>query len=204
MTKSILAALTIAALLPVSAAAQTRTSHSSTYPVTYGVLAGATWSGISTKDDVNLKEVWGAQAGVFADRGFTPNVGGRIEVLVSQRGAKNRVTGNTMRLSYLDVPVLVRVGNTSANSLHFHAFTGLTPAFLLKNDTTTGGGLSSDISTESKSFDLGLVIGAGVEQHAWTFDARYTFGLMNVNDIPTGADYKNRSLSLNVGYRFGR
>lgn len=204
MTKSILATLAIAALLPAAAAAQTRTHSSSTYPVTYGVLAGATWSGISTKDDVNLRKVWGAQAGVFADRGFNPNVGGRIEVLVSQRGAKNSVTGNTMRLAYLDVPVLVRVGNTSTNSMHFHAFTGLTPAFLLKTDTTTGGGLSSDISPAAKSFDLGWVIGAGVEQQAWTFDARYTFGLMNVNDVPTGADYKNRSLSLNVGYRFGR
>ncbi len=204
MTKSILATLALAALLPAAAAAQTRTNNSSTYPVTFGVLAGGTWSGISTDDDVDLKQVWGAQAGVFADRGFTPNVGGRIEALVSQRGAKNNRTGNTLHLAYLDVPVLIRVGNTSTNSMHFHAFTGLTPAFLLKTDTSTGGALSSDISTATKSFDLGWVIGAGVEQHAWTFDARYTFGLMNVNDVPTGAQYKNRSLSLNVGYRFGQ
>ena len=202
--KSVLAILALAALVPATAAAQTRSNGRATYPWTVGVLGGATWSGISTKDDVNLKEVWGAQAGVFADRGFNPNVGGRVEVLVSQRGAKNAITGNTMRLAYLDVPVLVRVGNTATNRMHFHAFTGLTPGFLLKTSTTTGGGLSSDISTDAKSFDLGWVIGAGVEQHAWSFDARYTFGLLNVNNVATGADYKNRSLSLNVGYRFGQ
>lgn len=196
MTKSLLATLAFAVLLPSSAAAQNS-------PMTFGVLGGATWSGISTKDDVNLKEVWGAQAGVFADQGFTSNVGGRIEVLVSQRGAKNDVTKATMRIAYLDVPVLLRVGNTSSNSLHFHAFTGLTPGFKLKVDEDLGG-LSSDITPAVKSFDLGWVIGAGVEQHAWMFDARYTFGLVNVNDIPTGAEYKNRSLSLNVGYRFGQ
>lgn len=196
MTKSILAALALTALLPAAAAAQT-------YPVTFGVLGGATFSKISTDDDVDLKNVWGAQAGVFADKGFTPSLGGRIEVLVSQRGAKNSITDNTMRLAYLDVPVLVRFGNTSANSMHFHAFTGLTPSFLLKTDTTTGGPLSGDIGMDVKSFDLGWVFGAGVEQNAWTFDARYTFGLMDVNNLPT-AELKNRSLSLNIGYRFGR
>ncbi len=197
MTKSILAALALTALLPAAAAAQT-------YPVTFGVLGGATFSKISTKDDVDLKNVWGAQAGVFADKGFTPSLGGRIEVLVSQRGAKNSFTRNTMRLAYLDVPVMVRIGSTSGNSMHFHAFTGLTPSFLLKTDTTTGGPLSSDIGLDAKSFDLGWVFGAGVEQNALTFDARYTFGLMNVNNVPTGAEFKNRSLSLNIGYRFGR
>ena len=198
MTKSILAALALTALLPAAAAAQT-------YPVTYGVLGGVTLSKISTEDDVDLKSVWGAQAGVFADKGFTPNIGGRIEVLVSQRGAKNDFTNNTVRFAYLDVPVVVRVGNTSSNSMHFHAFTGLTPSFLLKTDNETSLFLTSDINTdEAKSFDLGWVIGAGVEQHAWMFDARYTFGLMNLNDAPTGAEYKNRSLSVNIGYRFGR
>jgi hypothetical protein len=198
MTKSILAALALTALLPATAAAQT-------YPVTFGILGGATFSKISTEDDIDLKNVWGAQAGVFADKGFTPSLGGRIEVLVSQRGAKNEFTNNTVRFAYLDVPVLIRIGNTSSDSTHFHAFTGLTPSFLLKTDQSSSIFLSSDINTDqTKSFDLGWVFGAGVEQNAWSFDARYTFGLMNLNDAPAGAEYKNRSLSLNIGYRFGR
>lgn len=198
MTKSILAALALTTLLPAAAAAQT-------YPATFGVMGGATFSKISTDDDIDLKNVWGAQAGVFADKGFTPSLGGRIEVLISQRGAKNDFTNNTVRFAYLDVPVLVRIGNTSGNRMHFHAFTGLTPSFLLKTDASNGTFLSGDINTEqAKSFDLGWVFGAGVEQNAWTFDARYTFGLMNLNDAPLGAEYKNRALSLNIGYRFGR
>lgn len=203
--KSLLAIAAIAAVVslagPASAEAQTRRRTASD-PWSMGVLGGVTWSGVSTKDDVNLSKVWGAEAGVFADHRLTPDLGGRVEVLISQRGAKNSLTGNTMRLAYLDVPLLVRFGNMTTNNVHVHAFTGLTPGFLLKTDTTTGGGLSSDISTDVKTFDLGWVIGAGVEQHAWSFDARYTFGLLNANNVPTGATFKNRSLGLNVGYRF--
>jgi hypothetical protein len=150
---------------------------------------------------VKLKEVWGAQAGVFADRPITDIFGARIEVLVTQRGAKNEVTDNTLRIAYLDVPVMVRVGNTGTNELHFHGFTGLTPGFRLKTDTSSGVGLTSDFGSDAKAFDLGWLIGAGVEQHAWGFDVRYTVGLLNVNTVPNGEDFKNRSLSFNVSYR---
>ncbi len=202
MTKRILAIFAFAALIPATAGAQTRTRtvHSQARPWNFGILGGITWSGVSS-DSVKLSKVWGAQAGVFADRGIDPNFGVRVEALVSQRGARNDASGNTMRLAYLDVPLLVRVGNTSTNATHFHAFTGLTPGFLVKTTTTSGGALAGGISTDAKSFDLGWTIGAGVEQHAWSFDARYNLGLMNVNNVPTGVKYKNRSLSLNVGYR---
>jgi hypothetical protein len=203
MTKPILAILAIAVLIPATAAAQTR--RTSRVPIgvwNAGILGGVTSSTLSTANKTPLKQAWGAQAGVFADRGINHNVGVRIEALVSQRGAKNEANANTMHLAYLDVPLMVRVGPTSTNATHFHAFTGLTPGFLLKTSTTTGGALAGGISTDVKSFDLGWLIGAGVEQHAWSLDGRYTFGLLNVNNVPTGVEYKNRSFSINVGYRF--
>jgi hypothetical protein len=203
--QSVFAILALAAVVsvsgPTSAEAQTRRRNTAGSP-SAGILAGLTWSGMSTKDDVTLKNIWGAQAGVFVDQPLTPEIGARIEVLVSQRGAKNEITGNTMRLAYLDIPLLVKIGNTATNDVHVHAFTGLTPGFLLKTDTTNGAGLASDFGADAKKFDLGWVIGAGVEQHAWSFDARYTFGLVTINSVPNGSDYKNRSLSMNVGYRF--
>jgi len=203
MKKTILAILAIAVLIPATAGAQTRrTTRVRTGVWNLGVMGGVTSSTLSTANKTPLKQAWGAQAGVFADRGINRNVGFRAEVLVSQRGAKNEANANTMHLAYLDVPLMVRVGPTTTNETHFHVFTGLTPGFLLKTSTTTGGALAGGISTDVKSFDLGWVIGAGVEQHAWSLDGRYTLGLMNVNNVPTGVEYKNRSLSLNVGYRF--
>ena len=203
MKKPLLAILAIAVLLPAAATAQTRrTTRVRTGVWNVGVLGGVTLSTFSTANDTPLKQVLGAQAGVFADRGINRNVGVRGEVLITQRGAKNEANANTMRLAYLDVPLMVRVGPTTTNETHFHAFTGLTPGFLLKTSTTTGGALAGGISTDVKSFDLGWLIGAGVEQHALSLDARYTFGLVNVNNVPTQVEYKNRSFSVNVGYRF--
>jgi hypothetical protein len=200
---AIVAILAIAALIPASAAAQTRrTTRVRTGVWNMGVLGGVTLSTLSTDNNTPLKQVAGAQAGVFADRGINRNVGVRVEVLISQRGAKNEANANTMRLAYLDVPLMVRVGPTTTNETHFHAFTGLTPGFLLKTSTTTGGALAGGISTDVKSFDLGWVIGVAVEQHAWSVDGRYTLGLVNVNNVPTQVNYKNRSFSFNVGYRF--
>jgi len=204
--KVVLAILALATLIPASAEAQTRrraTTARTTAADSWsaGILGGITFSGMSTKDDVDLKNIWGAQAGVFADHPITRDIGGRIEVLVSQRGAKNEVRGNTMRLAYLDVPLLLRFGNTATNDIHFHAFTGLTPGFLLKTDNNAGG-IATDFGPDAKRFDLGWVIGAAAEQHAWSLDARYTFGLVSINSVPNGTDYKNRSLSVNVGYRF--
>jgi len=204
MKKPILAILAIAALIPATAAAQTRRgTRVPTGVWNTGILGGVTFSNLSTSNKTPLKTAVGAQAGVFADYGINRNVGARVEVLVSQRGAKNDATGNTMRLAYLDVPVFVRIGPTTTNATHFHAFTGLTPGFLIKKDTTNGGALTGDINpNDLKSFDLGWLIGAGVEQHAWSLDARYTLGLVNIKDSPSAVTIKNRSFSVNVGYRF--
>jgi hypothetical protein len=199
----ILGLFAFAALMPSLAAAQSSQTTMSTYPVNLGIIGGATMSNISTDDDVDLASVWGAQIGVFGDRRFNDNMGGRIEILVSQRGGRNDVSDNNLRLTYLDVPLLLKFGNMTTNDTHFHVFGGVTPGFLLKSDTSNGGGLTTDIGTDAKSVDLGAVIGAAVEQGAWALDARYTFGLVNVNDHPLGpsSEYKNRSLSINVSYR---
>jgi hypothetical protein len=200
---AILATVAITTLVPATAAAQTRrTARVRTGVWNTGVLGGITLSTFSTANSTPLTQVVGAQAGLFADRGVNRNVGVRVEVLISQRGAKNDANANTMRLAYLDVPLMVRVGPTTTNEMHFHAFTGLTPGIRLKTSTTTGGALAGGIGTDVKTFDLGWVIGAAVEQHAWSLDGRYTFGLVNVNNVPTDVEYKNRSFSFNVGYRF--
>src|SRR6478672_6420780 len=114
MKKTILAILAIAVLIPATATAQTRrTTRVRTGVWNTGFLAGVTLSTLSTANSTPLKQVVGAQAGLFADRGINRNVGVRAEVLVTQRGAKNEANANTMRLAYLDVPLMVRVGPTT-------------------------------------------------------------------------------------------
>lgn len=199
----------VLALVPVAASAQSTSSSSqsvmSTEGWTGGITGGATWSTLGTKDDTELKGLWGAVAGVFASKGINDNVGLQIEALVAQRGAKSGIAGssNKLRLAYLDIPVLVKFGNMRTNDTHFHAFAGLTPGFKLKADSSDGI-LSVDIGNKVKTFDLGASAGVGVEQGAWSGDVRYTLGLVNINDSGGSANIKNRSLMAKIGYRFGR
>jgi hypothetical protein len=195
----------IAALVPLNAAAQTRSAtpvRVASYPWTVGVTAGLTLSTIDAEDDTDLHNIWGVAAGVFATRSLNRNVGVQIEALVSQRGAKLPVDGPTLRLTYLDVPLLVRVGNTTTNRTHFHAFAGLAPGFKLNAKLSDNAvRLTPTITKDIKTFDLGLPIGVEVERGAWSFDARYTFGLTDINDVPGGVEIKNRSAMFKVSYR---
>ena len=190
----------ITALIPVTAAAQTRRAvRQATYPWNIGVTAGVTLSKLDTNDDINLDSVWGAVGGLFANKKFDHNFGVQIEALASQRGAKVK-NGPTLRITYIDIPVLLRFGSTTTNRTHFHVFAGLTPGFRVKDDLSDGATrLTSDIPGETKGFDLGLPVGLAIENGPWGFDARYTLGLIDVND--GGAPLKNRSAMFKVSYR---
>lgn len=196
-----LALLTVAAvcILPVSARAQA--------PGTFGVKGGLTASTLSVEEGrgLDVSAIWGAAAGVFVTRPVSEMLSLQVEALVSQRGARDETAGRstTVRLAYLDVPVLVRLGSTSADRLHAHAFAGPTFGFKLKadgpNDSIFGGG---NTDGEVKTFDLGLTLGAGIDVDRITVDARYTIGMNNIAVAPSDGVVKNRSFALMVGYRF--
>jgi opacity protein-like surface antigen len=191
-------ALVLVAVVPSAAAAQTS-------PVTFGVTAGVTLSDVNASDSSTFTKLWGAAGGIFVGRNFNPNVGLQVEALAVQRGAADDSTtaDATFRLTYIDVPVLLRVGPTSTNDMHFHVFTGVVPGFRMKADVKDNtSGVSVDLKDNTKSMDLGWTIGAGAERGALSLDVRYTMGLMNINDTETGAEYKNRSAMLKIGYRF--
>ena len=209
MTRTFRLALlvSLAALIPLDVAAQTTRTvrtpvRAARYPWSIGITGGATLSKIHPKDNTALHNTWGLVAGLTATRSFNRNVGVQIEALVAQRGTQTLNGDTTLRLTYLDVPLLVRVGSTTTNRTHVHAFTGLTPGFKL-NATLSDNAvrLTPTITDNIKGFDLGLPIGVEVEQGAWSFDVRYTFGLVNINGLPGGMDSTNRSAAFKVGYR---
>lgn len=194
-----------AVLAPAMSAGQTRQTTTTTTmtPWTFGIKAGATLSTLQADNNADLDIAWGGTAGVFAGSNITRNLGVQIEALVGQRGAKNDAGGDrTLRITYLDVPVFLRLGNTQTNHVHVHAFTGLTPGFKLDSKLTDNAStLTIGVTDKIKGFDLGWVFGVALEHGPWQFDARYTFGLVDVNDLAGGADIKNRSAGFNVGYR---
>lgn len=193
-------ALGAAIILPSVAAAQ------STYPATFGVKAGVNSSTLSSDDDLlDVGSRWGAVAGLFAGRNMSENLSLQLEALFSQRGANDKTSGSdtSLRLTYLDVPLTARFGSTTANNMHFHAFTG--PQLGIKLSAKAKDdflGTEIDLDDEVKSWDFGWTVGAGVEMNRISLDARYTLGLTNIDNSDSDASIKNRTFTVLLGYRF--
>lgn len=185
-------------LVPAVAAAQRPQE------TTFGVKAGVNSSNLNTPADLELERIWGAVAGIFVGRNFNDNFSLQVEGLFSQKGAKDRSVGSgtTLRLTYFDLPVLFRFGNTSTNETHFHVFTGPVPSFKLKAETKTESPDSTfDVDDEVESFDFGWTLGAGIERSRFSLDARYTHGFMNVDKAVTADKLKNRVFTILAGVR---
>jgi hypothetical protein len=113
-----------------------------------------------------------------------------------------------LRMTYLDVPALIRVGLGQSDAFSGFLVVGPTLGFHLSssaNVTTAGVGVSEGISDLVSPFDLGLTIGGRVQYKRMIGDVRYTFGLLEAGDAD--GDFlndtsKHRVLSFMGGWRF--
>jgi opacity protein-like surface antigen len=175
-------------------------------PLTVGVKAGVNYSTLALEQDelLPVKPVLGAVGGLFVGRQFSSGVGMQAEALFSQRGTQDDVPGAeaTVRLTYIDVPVTVNMGTSTSSGARFYAFTGPQLGIKIKSelinkmiDETT------DLDESFKSWDAGWTVGAGAEFNRILLDARYTFGLTDINKTDDGGWAKNRTLTVLVGVR---
>lgn len=191
-------ALTFAAIvaLPSIALAQS--------PATIGVKAGVNFAKLKfdedDSDNDSAKNLVGAVAGVFVSKAITNNVGIRAEGLYSQKGSKfeEGSEDGKIKLTYIDVPVLLTVGPSSSGTARFNVFTGPQLSFKT-NAELESGGVSVDFDDEVKSTDFGWVLGVGVESGRFSADARYTMGLSNI--AKEGDNVKNKAFSVMVGVK---
>lgn len=185
------------ALVPAIAAAQ------APYSTIFGIKAGVNSSTLSSDPDSDLSQLIGLVLGAYAGRHINDNLGVQVEALFSQRGAKEQIgsVDTTVRMNYLDIPVLARFGKTNMDGMHFHAFTGPQIGLNLSAKVKEDGGQSFDLKDEVKGTDFAWVLGAGVERNRWNLDARFTLGLSNIDNSQSDAKIKNRTISVMAGYR---
>lgn len=191
-------ALAILVMAPVVASAQTT--------MTAGLKGGVNSSTITDEGNSSLKRLLGGVGGVFVGGDVNGNVGIQVEGLYSMRGAKDTsdASETTLRMNYIDVPVLLRVGAGSGSGMGFHIFTGPQVSYLLDAKATNKDlDLSIDIKDELESLDFGWTLGVGMEASRFQVDARYTMGLKNMSKGGSGSDsaIKNRTFAVMVGYR---
>jgi hypothetical protein len=165
-----------------------------------GIKVGVNLATLSGFNDPTTSQRVGVVGGVFLTFGLAPMVAFEPEVLFSMQGSKLHFATSgtivssdvTAKLDYVQVPLLLRIGNSGKAGASLYAVAGPTFGFLASHE---------GITDELKSTDTGVVVGAGVTLSRLLLEGRYTFGLTDLNKGGTTA-YKNRVLSLLAGVHF--
>ena len=212
-----------AALLFIVACSVTDVSAQTTGPE-FGLKLGPSFSNLSldVEDPTATRGTrWGIGGGGFVMLPLNPRFALQFEGLFTPKGTEFTGASGTefaglegqLALDYLEFPVLMRINGPRGGQRGFHAFVGPSLGYNLsaRNEFTTQGelfdsGVSDDVRDQVSYFEMGLVIGAGVEIGRYFIaDARYSWGLTNVNDQDDDETVlKTRALTILAGIRFGR
>jgi hypothetical protein len=169
----------------------------------FGVTAGvnvATFSG-SDADDADWRSDF--MGGLSLNFGISDMLSLQPELLYSRKGAKASEGGitETIKLGYIDVPVLVKFAMGTAQQLRPVFFVGPSIGFLVSCDWTITGFGSEDCKDEFKSTDFGVVGGVGFDVGAIGVFVRFQQGLTKLFD-DDDSDLFNRVITIGGRYSF--
>ena len=191
-----------AVLLTVPASAQVRAGIK-------GGVSSATLSGDGVDGAGSLT---GFVGGAFVRFPLGGMVSLQPELLYARRGASDteiEEADASLKLSYLELPVLLHVGIPTGTAFRPHLFAG--PYFAYRTGGTieaSAEGVTVEIDCDDDDFDLektdiGLQFGAGFDYDfggfALVVDGRYGLGLTSLSDAED-ADAKNRAFSFMAGF----
>ncbi len=175
--------LTIAAVFAV-ALAQAQKENVTTKEIVFGVKAG--YANTNFGGDANTDAASNFYVGGLVDFHITPKFHIQPELLYSMEGSDE----DEYNLDFIRIPIMGKffIGEG------FNLQVGPEFAFV------AGGGAIKDVS---KSLDFGLGFGAAYEMNSGLmFDARYNFGLADINDSGTSDKITTTSFQIGLGYRF--
>ena len=171
-----------------------------------GFKGGVNLGDISSDDDIETDMRKGFVGGGFWGMGIGESFGVQIEGLYIQKGAKGQVAGEdvTAKIDYIEFPVLFVAKFPASDTVGFNVFGGPTFGFNTKSELE-GETDTLDLGDDTKSFEFGAAIGAGLEFMMTSFsivvDARYGLGATEIYDEDTGGD-KNRGIAIMGGVSF--
>ncbi len=175
-----------------------------------GVIGGVNFADLTEVDETSMNS--GFQGGGFVGADFSEGVGGRVEILYTQKGTARNVNpefggqDSTVKLDYVDFPVLLvghlRRSPTSALS----AFGGPSIGINLSGEDESEDGTIVDLDIEP--VEVALVVGFDFEHIRESLtvflDARVSIGLTGVleNAASEYDGVKNIGLGILLGLKF--
>jgi hypothetical protein len=186
--------------------------------LTFGVKGGLNVAKLSFDPDEGFtpENRMGLVVGMLVTQPLRSRFGLQVEALYSQKGAKDEFSEEgidfkqTIQLDYIEIPVLANVAVTSTDTVRFSLNAGPTFGFLVNDKEVfeVDGEKDEDDIEDVKSYDIGFAVGGAVQTRQLIFDARYTWGLTNLNDDPDPEEasqkVKNKAFTFTVGWLFGR
>lgn len=168
--------------------------------VNFGIKGGLNVYTIKSDNDANFDSKAGFNLGLLSHIHLAKQWAIQPEIVYSLQGATINA-GNVetkINLGYINIPVLFQYMFDNG----FRLQAGPQLGFLVNAKSKTGS-LSTDIKDNLKTADFGLAVGAGYVHTPSGFgvDARYNFGLSNINDNSSDNLY-NRGFQLGVFYLF--
>ncbi len=141
----------------------------------------------------------GLTLGGFATYEFNNTFSLQQEVLFTMKGSRINTVGDVWLSNiflYIEMPLLAKATFFTENRLRSNVYAGPAVAALIGAFNNTG--FLEDI----RSYDLGFVIGGGVEIWKLSLDLRLMKGLLNFDRSADDIDLKHQTISVLMGYAF--
>ncbi len=170
--------------------------------LTFGVKGGLNVYSIANDNDVKYDSKMGYHIGMLLHIHVAQHFAVQPELLYSTQGAKdNSILGDvTLKLGYANVPVMLQYMFDNG----FRIEAGPQIGFLAKADSELNGS-DSDIKDDLKTIDFTVGVGIGYINPPTGFgiDARYNYGLSDINENGPVKSY-NRGFQIGLVYQFQR
>lgn len=173
-----------------------------------GLLGGVNIADLTDIDETSMKT--GFSGGGFVGADFSDGLSGRVEVLYTQKGTARNVNpefggqDTTVKLAYIDVPVLLVANLTKA----FSVFGGPSFNYNISGEEELEDGSIVDYSDDIETLEIGLVLGAEFEhvRESMTvfLDTRLSLGLTGIleNAASEYEGVKNVGFGILLGLKF--
>lgn len=197
-----LALLTAAALFPV-----TGVTAQGNFSVVGGLVSSKV--AFSEGDAEGLASRTGFAAGLGIGPATRNGLSFNPEALYITKGIKEDGGDGEVKISYIEVPVLFRYGFGQGAAAKPFVTAGPSFAYQLSCKQKAEGDSqdcdSGEDGADIKSFDVGLMFGAGIQLNRLTVSGRYDLGLSNIEDNGGGDEtgkVRNRAWLFLVGISF--